>query len=207
MFKKLLLNGAALLISSLLFASIASAHVSVMPKETTQGSYEMFTVRVPTEKDVPTVKVEVKFAVDAVAISRFEPKPGWNYELAKDASGKITGVTWTATGDGLSKTEFGDFNMQGKVADAATQITWKAYQTYKDGSVVEWVGADGSDKPASVTTVTAKAAGAAADSHGNTDSAAKASSGVDSKTSLYLSIAAVILGAASLIISLVRKRV
>lgn len=41
---------------------IASAHVTVQPKVTTQGKYEVFTVRVPSEKeDSPTTKVEVKF--------------------------------------------------------------------------------------------------------------------------------------------------
>ncbi len=207
MLKKLMFNLGVMLAGSMLLAGIASAHVTVMPNSTTQGSYEKFTVRVPTEKDVPTVKVEVKFPVDSVTISRFEPKPGWTYALAKDASGKITGVTWTATGDGLSSTEFGDFNMQGKVADAATQIVWKAYQTYKDGSVVEWVGAEGSDKPASVTAVKPKAAGAATDSHGNTAASGGAGAGAASSSApLYLSIAALVLGALALIVSLVKKR-
>ncbi|MZQ84659.1 DUF1775 domain-containing protein [Paenibacillus sp. 5J-6] len=207
MFKKLMLNAGILLIGSmLLVAGVASAHVTVYPKEATQGSYEKFTVRVPSEKDIPTVKVEVKFPMDSVAVSRFEPKAGWTYQLAKDSAGKITGVTWTASGDGLASTEFGEFNMQGKVADAATQIVWKAYQTYKDGSVVEWVGADGSDKPASVTTVKAKA-GPVTDSHGNVVAGQAAeSSNSSSTTPLYLSIAAVVLGALSLIVSLTRKR-
>ncbi|MCY9668839.1 YcnI family protein [Paenibacillus alginolyticus] len=207
MFKKLMLNAGIMLIGSMLLAGIASAHVVVYPKETTQGSYEKFTVRVPSEKDIPTVKVEVKFPMDAVAVSRFEPKAGWTYELAKDSAGKITGVTWKATGDGLASTEFGEFNMQGKVADAATEIVWKAYQTYKDGSVVEWVGANGSDKPASVTTVKAKAAGGATtDSHGQVTAGSAAAGGTSSNTSLYLSIAAVVLGALSLIVSLTKKR-
>lgn len=207
MFKKLMFNVSIFLMASMLLAGIASAHVVVYPKETTQGTYEKFTVRVPSEKEIPTVKVEVKFAADSVAISRFEPKPGWTYELAKDASGKITGVTWTAAGDGLSSTEFGDFNMQGKVADTATQIIWKAYQTYKDGSVVEWVGADGSDKPASVTTVKAKATGTTTDSHGQTKTTETAAgSAPSSNTSLYLSIVAVVLGALALIVSLLKKR-
>ncbi|SDN29011.1 Uncharacterized protein YcnI [Paenibacillus sp. yr247] len=207
MFKKFILNAGIMLIGSMLLAGIASAHVVVYPKEATQGGYEKFTVRVPTEKDIPTVQVEVKFPLDSVAISRFEPKAGWTYELAKDPAGKITGVTWKATGDGLSSTEFGDFSMQGKVADTATQIVWKAYQTYKDGSVVEWVGADGSDKPASVTTVKAKAAaGATTDSHGQVKAGSAASGNSSSNTSFYLSIAAVVLGALSLIVSLTRKR-
>ncbi|NOU99864.1 YcnI family copper-binding membrane protein [Paenibacillus planticolens] len=205
MFKKFMLNAGIMLIGSMLLAGVASAHVTVYPKEATQGSYEKFTVRVPSEKDIPTVKVEVKFPMDSVAVSRFEPKAGWTYELAKDSAGKITGVTWTASGDGLGSTEFGEFNMQGKVADAATQIVWKAYQTYKDGSVVEWVGAEGSDKPASVTTVKAKS-GAVTDSHGNVTAAQPAAGSSESKTPLYLSIAAVVLGALSLLVSLTRKR-
>ncbi|MCM3270959.1 YcnI family copper-binding membrane protein [Paenibacillus elgii] len=201
------------LLASMLGGGFASAHVTVLPKETTQGSYEKFAVRVPTEKDIPTVKVEVKFPLDSVSISRFEPKPGWKYELTKDANNKITGVIWTATGEGLGATEFGEFYMQGKVADNATSITWKAYQTYKDGSVVEWVGADGSDKPASVTKVNAKPAGAEADSHGHTTAPAapaadKAASEAPaaSQTPLYLSIAGVVLGAAALIVSLMRRK-
>jgi uncharacterized protein YcnI len=201
---------------TVLGGGIASAHVTVLPKETAQGSYEKFAVRVPTEKDIPTVKVEVKFPLETVSISRFEPKPGWKYDLTKDAAGKITGVIWTATGEGLSATEFGEFYMQGKVADNASSITWKAYQTYKDGSVVEWVGAEGADKPASVTKVNAKPAGAAADSHGNTsapttsaghdEAAEPAAAGASSQTPLILSIIALALGAASLLLSLSKRK-
>lgn len=191
-----------------LFAGIASAHVTVSPKETTQGAYEVFTVRVPTEKPIPTTKVEVKFPAD-VSVSRFEPKDGWKYDIQKDASGKITGVTWTAAGEGLSATEFGDFKMQGKVGDQAKQIVWKAYQTYKDGSVVEWVGAEGSDKPASVTVVKEKAGNAPADSHGDTSPATgqhdTAPQAASSSLPLYLSIAALAAGLLALIVSLRRK--
>lgn len=209
--KKLHFALAVGLLASMLGGGFASAHVTVQPKETTQGSYEKFTVRVPTEKEIPTVKIEVKFPLDSVSISRFEPKPGWKYELTKDANNKITGVVWTATGEGLGATEFGEFYMQGKVADTATAITWKAYQTYKDGSVVEWVGADGSDKPASVTKVNAKPAGAGTDSHGHATAPAAADKAASeapaaSQTPLYLSIAGVVLGAAALIVSLMRRK-
>ena len=207
---KMMMNLAMLLLFSILTAGIADAHVVVYPQEATQGTYEKFTVRVPTEKDIPTVKVEVRFAADAVMVSRLEPKPGWTYSLTKDASNKITGVTWTSTGEGLSSTEFGDFNMLAKVADNAGQIVWKAYQTYKDGSVVEWVGAADSDKPASITVVKPKPASTATDSHGNTnvkDAAGQEGAAAGSSNApLYLSIAAVALSAASLLVSLLRRR-
>lgn len=209
--KKFNMLFAAALLLSMLTAGIASAHVTVQPAQTTQGAYEKFAVRVPNEKDIPTTKVEVKFPVDSVTVSRFEPKPGWKYDITKDASGKITGVVWTTTGEGLGATEFTEFYMQGKVADNATALTWKAYQTYKDGSVVEWVGAEGSDKPASVTKVNAKPAGAAADSHGATAapsspaSAAPAAAAPASSAPLYLSIASLVVALAALAAALTRK--
>lgn len=191
-----------------LFAGIASAHVTIQPNETTQGKYEVFTVRVPSEKeDSPTIKIEVKFP-EGVSVSRFEPKPGWTYELQKDQTGKITGVSWTTVGEGLSPTEFTQFNFQGKVGDEATDLNWKAYQTYQDGEVVEWVGAAGSDKPASFTKVHPKPVGAESDSHGapaahtaHPEEAAKQPSNLP----LYLSIAALIAGLLSLVISLKKR--
>lgn len=203
------------MIFSTFATGIASAHVTVFPKEAVQGAYEKFAVRVPTEKDVPTVKVEVKFPVDDVTVSRFEPKPGWKYEVTKDAEGKINGVIWTAEGEGLLPTEFGEFYMQGKISDKATRLVWKAYQTYKDGSVVEWVGAEGSDKPASVTIVKPKPAGSVQDSHGHTVQAPEqagsatdhpAAPGGGSQAATYMSAAALIVSLIALIASLMRRK-
>lgn len=143
------------LVFLLALGGAASAHVTVQPHETTQGSFEVFTVRVPTEKQVPTVKVEVQFPQD-VTISRFEPKPGWTYEIKKDAANRIVGVVWS--GGSLGPTEFGEFRMQGRVGKDATRLEWRAIQTYGDGSVVEWTGPEGSDTPASVTQVKPAAA-------------------------------------------------
>lgn len=195
---------AVCLMAMMLFAGVASAHVTVLPNETSQGKYEVFTVRVPNEKEIATVKVEVRFPA-GVTVSRFEPMFGWKYDVTKDGSGKITSVVWTATGDGLGATEFGDFKMSGKVENDAKDLSWKAYQTYKDGSVVEWVGAAGSDKPASVTKV--KAAAAGADSHGHDTGASHdtETAAGQSSTPLYLSIAAVVLGALALIVALLKK--
>jgi uncharacterized protein YcnI len=194
----------AAIVLSFVVSSSAFAHVTVFPREAVQGAYEKFTVRVPTEKDIPTVQVEVRFAKE-VSISRFEPKPGWTYELTKDASGVITGVVWKTAGAGLGPTEFGEFHMQGKVANDAQSIVWKAYQTYQDGSVVEWVGAEGSDKPASVTSVKPGAAGA--DSHGHdTGSTAESQQSGGGSLPLHVSIASLVVSLLALGIVLVRRK-
>jgi uncharacterized protein YcnI len=194
------------------FANVASAHVVVLPEETTQGAYEVFTVRVPTEKEIPTTKVQVTFSND-VKVSRFEPKPGWKYEITKDANDKITSVTWIATGNGIGATEFEQFNMQGKVSDTAKEIVWKAVQTYKDGSVVEWVGAEDSDSPASVTKVHPKQENTQTDHHSHhatspTKENTSETSGQTDNTSnlpLYISLIALVLGIVAIVVSL-RKR-
>lgn len=170
---------AMLAVSLFLFAGVASAHVTVLPKETKQGSYEVFTVRVPSEKkDVTTKSVKVRIA-EGVEFKRIEPKAGWTYELEKADGDIVKSVTWTADGEGLTAVEFGEFRMQGKVAADAKELVWKAYQTYSDGSIVEWIGAPntGSQYPASLTVVTAGAGesdghdhgGAAADAGGHDD--------------------------------------
>lgn len=211
--KKLLTLTVSMIGAMTIFASAASAHVTVQPAETSQGKYEMFTVKVPSEsKDVPTTKIEVKIPED-VNITRLEPKPGWNYEIQKDASDKITSIIWTSEGEGLSSVEFGMFNLSGKVEDDAKEIIWKAYQTYQDGKVVEWVGAEDAEYPASVTVV--NPADASADSHGHAKTEEKTDVDEDatkdeaetgtSNTPLYLSIAALIAGLLSLGISLKKR--
>jgi uncharacterized protein YcnI len=146
------------------------------------------------------MKVEIKIP-GTVEVSRTMPLSGWKSELTKDANGKVTSVIWTAAGEGLASTEFGEFGMQGKVDNAATGIIWKAIQTYKDGSIVEWIGDEKSEHPASITTVKAVPGDATVAADGDVVSADSASSALP----LYLSIAAAVLALLSLIISLKRK--
>lgn len=186
-----------------LFAGIgaASAHVTVQPSSVPANSYQVFTMRVPTEKEIATVEVRLEVPAE-VNVSRFEPKPDWTYTLERDADGKITAVTWTATGAGLSATEFGQFYFQGKVAEDATELVWKAHQKYEDGSVVDWTGPPNTDKPASVTAVTAAVAG-----HGHGHDAPASDSGKDrDPLTLGLAIAGLVVAALALAAALVRKR-
>ncbi|QYR22917.1 YcnI family protein [Paenibacillus sp. sptzw28] len=224
--KKWPVAGIALL-SLFLFAGLASAHVTVQPSETKQGSYEVFTVRVPSEEEnVTTKSIRVKVP-EGVAVSRTQPKPGWKTQLETAADGSITSITWTADGPGLSQTEFDEFRVQGKVAADAKELIWKAYQTYSDNKVVEWTGAAGSDYPASVTTVMAgtggndghggasapaadgESAAVASDGHA-ADTAAGTAAGSGSGTmeavTLAVTIAALVLSVAALITALAKRR-
>ncbi|WP_238594630.1 YcnI family copper-binding membrane protein [Caenibacillus caldisaponilyticus] len=195
----------ALFAAAFLFAGVASAHVTVSPNQVPADSYQKFTVKVPTEKNVPTVKVKVEIPKD-VDIASFEPVPGWKYQVEKDANGKITSVTWTAEGQGLLPEQFGEFNMMGKVAANAKSLAWKAYQTYKDGSVVKWIGPEGSDYPASVTQVTAAGTGeATADHHHASMNATDQTDSDQNPWALYLAILAVVISTIALIVNFVGK--
>ncbi|WP_337588390.1 YcnI family protein [Paenibacillus gorillae] len=199
----------SLSLSLFLFVGMASAHVTVQPPEVPANSYQVFTVRVPSEtKGVNTIKVQVK-AADGAAISRVEPKQGWKHEIEKNADGSIASVTWTADGPGLAETEFTEFRLSGKVNEDATQLVWRAYQTYSDNSVVEWIGGDGADKPASVQKVTPAVEGGG-DGHGAGGSSHAAGDEAkdegQSQLPLILSIVAVVLGAAALVTAAAKKK-
>ncbi|MGG1572388.1 YcnI family protein [Fictibacillus sp. NRS-1165] len=196
--------------SLFIFSGSASAHVVVFPQQTMQGTYEKFSVRVPSEKDVPTVKVKVEIPKD-VEISRFEPMPGWRYSIEKDSTGLIKSVTWTAEGKGIAATEFTEFNMQGKVGDKAKKIVWKAYQKYKDGSTVAWEGPESSETPASVTQVMKGNGDAHGHMHGAMDDEEKETDDDqdnqdNSSLPLYLSGAALLLSLISLVLSARKRR-
>lgn len=134
------------------FTTSAYAHVTVWPKETTTGAYEKYSVRVPVEKDINTTKVRLEFPQD-VKVSTVQPISGWEYQFDKDAEGRFTAITWTATGDGIKQHEFIEFPFVAKNPKETGMLAWKAFQTYADGSVVEWTGAPESDTPSSVTTI------------------------------------------------------
>ena len=53
----------------------ALAHVTMSPRESAAGANQEYTMRVPTEKNTPTVRIEVQFP-GAAEISSFEQKPG-----------------------------------------------------------------------------------------------------------------------------------
>ena len=142
---------ALLLAACLLIAApvVAWAHVRVVPEDVPADSYEVLTVRVPTEKDIPTTEVRVEVP-EGFTVSRVEPVPGWDYELEEEA-GVVREITWA--GGEIGATEFQQFDVQGKTPAEPGEYPWNAYQTYEDGEVVEWIGPEDSEEPASIIRV------------------------------------------------------
>src|SRR5947209_5511589 len=132
----------------ILFATtgVAWAHVVVSPKEAPANSYQRFAVSVPTEKDIPTTGVRVEVP-EGFTVTGVQPVPGWQYEFEKD-SGLIKAIIWS--GGKIKPEEFQEFAFQAKTPKDTGEFPWKAYQTYEDGSVVEWTGPPDAQEPASV---------------------------------------------------------
>lgn len=183
----------------LAFAGTASAHVTVWPKETTTNAYEKYTVRVPVEKDINTTKVRLDLPA-GFKLSTVQPLPNWKYEFEKDSEGRFTAVTWTATNEGIKAHEFVEFAFVGKNPKDAGALSWKASQTYSDGSVVEWTGAEGSDTPASVTTIKP---GGSEDGHGAPANAPAASTAAPGSASPISGTVSLVLSGLALLLSLV----
>src|SRR6185312_5465581 len=124
-----------------------------------------------------------------------EQVPGWTAKLDRDIAGGTTrSVTWTANpGTGIPAEQFALFRISLKLPQT-DKMSFAATQTYSDGSVVKWdqgPSADGSepDHPAPTLTL----------------SAAESSSNADA-LSRWLAIAALVVGALAITLTLVRRR-
>ena len=127
----------------------AYGHVTVQPKESAVGATQTYTMRVPTEKFVPTVRVEVEFP-SSLNVSSIEPKTGWKIEEKKDASGKLVGVVLSGS---IPTGESSQFNFTARNPSEEGKLSLKVIQIYEDGSKSEWTGAEGSRTPSPVTEV------------------------------------------------------
>jgi len=127
----------------------AAAHMQVRPAHAAPGDPVLWTVLVPSEEESGTRQVELAVPRGVLPFS-YEQEPGWTRRLRKNTDGSVRAIVWRgrASADGLAT-----FRFLASTPERAGAIAWKALQTYRDGSIVRWIGSAGSDYPASVTTV------------------------------------------------------
>jgi uncharacterized protein len=152
---------------ALLAAAAAQAHVTVHPNALPAGGEAMLAIDVPDERrDARTVTLEVKFPAGFVSLDT-QPVPGWTAKvltrrLAKPVTtddgsfvSEVDVVTWTATDGGIGPGQFLRFPLSAAVPGRpGAVLTFKALQTYSDGSVVRWIGPPAADEPAPQVLVT-----------------------------------------------------
>jgi uncharacterized protein YcnI len=216
-------------------ASPASAHVTVSSPAAVQGGYATLIFKVPTESATASttgLKVQLPPTQPLASVSIL-PTPGWSYTVTKAklarpvASGggqlteAVSTVEWKSRSAAteIKPGEFNQFVLSAGPLPNAASMTFKAIQTYSDGSVVSWIEqpAPGSstepDHPApklalAPATATPYAAGSA--SSGPTVSAVAAPSHDSSgkaTTGIVLGSLGTLLGALALGAALLRTRV
>jgi periplasmic copper chaperone A len=210
MMRTILLATAALLLAP----AAAEAHVLVVPDTAPQGAEMRLDVRVPNERDdAATTKVDVQLP-PGFAEASVQPVAGWNVKIThvklnppvQSDDGPITEgvgrITWTAKSkaDGIPVGGFQDFGLEVLVpGKAGSTLTFKALQTYSNGTLVRWIGAKDSETPAPTVHVTAAGGEAAPSAARAATAAAAASSSGDDSSSDGLAVAALIVGALGLI--------
>ena len=136
---------------ALLVPSVSSAHAVVFPKTSTHGAYEKYVLRVPNEKDVATIRVEIRFPARARVVS-FGDVAGWQLQEIRDSANAIVGAVWTGS---LPPERFVEFPFVAVNPKEDAQLVWPVYQTYSSDERVEWTGPADSERPASSTTIEA----------------------------------------------------
>jgi uncharacterized protein YcnI len=144
---------AATALAALACAAPAGAHIQVTPAVAAPDDGVLFTVLVPNEHETATTRVELKLPPGALPYS-FEDPPGWKHELLLAPNKAVDRIRWTGN---LPAGDFVRLVFLAGTPEQPGTLTWKAIQTYRDGTTVRWIGGPGSDTPASVTTVAADA--------------------------------------------------
>jgi uncharacterized protein YcnI len=143
-------RAAALLIGGLLACETGLGHIRIYPTESILGAREKYTMRVPNEKQVATIRIEGEFPKE-LKIYDFEFKPGWKVNIKKDAQGNIVGATWIGTVEPYEFVEFGMLGINPKEGDT---LVWRFVQYYADGKKEEFTGPAGTFYPSPVVKLT-----------------------------------------------------
>ncbi|WP_372697556.1 YcnI family protein [Arthrobacter sp. JSM 101049] len=206
---------------------IASAHVTVSPNKTAEGSYAHATFSVPNESDSATTdQLTVALPKDTPFTSvSVQPVEGWTATVRHDTLEKpvtvhgttvteaATSVTWKADqAHQIGQDEFQTFTVSlGTLPSAGTAVVLPATQHYTDGTVVKWddpagTGGQEPEHPAPSFTTTAAPAESGDAQHGSGSSdaaqAAEAAQGseADASTGGGIGVAALWIGVAGLLV-------
>jgi uncharacterized protein YcnI len=216
--------GWLVLLSGLLIAPGAEAHVSLHPNTLPAGSFPTINIRVPSEEPTAsTTQVAVQFPPGFIDVSTGY-LPGWTVQkmtrklatpVTTDSgtvSEEVSEVIWK--GGKIPPENFLNFPISTTIpdGDAGKTLTFKTVQTYSNGKVVHWIGPASADQPAPTVNVTSKGgvlqdvAGTEAGpggAQGATQTSSASTSNSSDKASKGLGVAALIVGIVALLLGVV----
>jgi uncharacterized protein YcnI len=140
---------AAAVACALLLPAVSYAHVSITPRQSTQGATERYTVRIPTEGKVATVAAELE-APEGVIIETLQAPAGWKHEIRRKDD-RIVAVTWQAD---VKPGEFIEVGFVARNPRQGNRIVWILRQRFADGTVTDWTNGPAGIRPTAVTQLT-----------------------------------------------------
>jgi uncharacterized protein YcnI len=126
----------------------AFAHAEISPAVVKAKTGQVFTLAVPTEEENATTTTIELTPPAGFAIDSFAPSPGWKRDVQQTGKGEetvIQQVTWS--GGSVPTEEDALFQFLAS-PDSSKTYTFDVRQTYSNGKVVDWSGAESSDTPA-----------------------------------------------------------
>jgi hypothetical protein len=111
---------------------------------------QRYCIRVPSEKSVPTIGLEVEFPVN-LEVSAIEVPTGWHGTAHKDRQSRIVSASWE--GGSILPGQYLEFGVVARNPETPTALIWKAIQKYQDASEVHWIGPSQAQFPAAITHV------------------------------------------------------
>ena len=111
----------------------ALAHVEVVPTDSPAGVTERYAIRIPTEKPVPTVRLEIEFP-SGLRVADIEASPGWQVSVQTDSSGRPIGAVWE--GGSIPAGQFAELRLTAQNPEGEAQLRWSVIQTYSDATEV-----------------------------------------------------------------------
>ena len=120
-------------------AAPALAHVHVDAAGATPGKETLLTFEVPNESENKSLTTQVTVTMPPGTSATAESVPGWTVKLDRDlAAGTVRSVTWAAMpGSGIAPDQFVLFRVWLRLPKT-DKVSFPAAQTYSDGTVVNW---------------------------------------------------------------------
>jgi uncharacterized protein YcnI len=138
----------AAVLAALVLPTAAFAHARVSPPVSLAKQLQLYSLVVPTEKENATTTRIVLTVPSGFSIDSFVPSPGWHRVLQQTGSGEnavVQKVTWS--GGHVPTEDDSLFQFLAEPSSSGT-YTFRVQQTYSDGSIVDWSGAESSESPA-----------------------------------------------------------
>lgn len=140
------------LTAGLLIPSLASAHTSIWPRQSTVGATERYTVRVPTEGKVATTAAELEVPPGVIVETLLVPN-GWTQSVKREKD-RIVAIKWEMN---IPPGEFLEFGFVARNPREGAELVWTLRQIYADGKVEDFTKGPQGIRPTAVTKLAPRA--------------------------------------------------